>query len=66
MENTEKYVPYQFYWDKAPIDLSFMFKDEKPAGKHGFMKAAGERFEFDDGTIVRFWGTNFNSGANFP
>ena len=66
MENTKKYVPYQFYWDKAPIDLSFMFKDEKPAGKHGFMKAAGERFEFDDGTIVRFWGTNFNSGANFP
>ncbi len=26
----------------------------------------GDRFVFEDGAEARFWGTNFNSGANFP
>ncbi|MBP1990338.1 hypothetical protein [Paenibacillus eucommiae] len=64
--NTTKMMPYPFFWDDAAIDLSFVFKDEKPAGKRGFMRAEGERFVFEDGTEGRFWGTNFNSGANFP
>ena len=37
-----------------------------PAGKHGFLGVFGDRFCFEDGTEARFWGTNFNSGANFP
>ena len=49
-----------------PVDISFVFEDEKPAGKHGFCKARGDRFVFEDGTPVRFWGTNLNSGACFP
>ena len=35
-------------------------------GKHGFLKAKGDDFEFEDGTVARFWCVNFNGGANFP
>lgn len=62
----KNYIPYPFYWDDAPIDISFAFKNEKPAGKHGFLKVEGENFVFEDGTKAKFWGTNFNSGLNFP
>ncbi len=61
-----KYIPYPFYHDDVPLDISFVFEDEKPAGKHGFIKAKGRHFVFEDGTRVRFWGTNLNGGANFP
>ena len=61
-----KYIPYPFYADDVPLDLSFVYKNEKPAGKHGFLKVSGDQFVFEDGTAARFWGTNFNGGANFP
>lgn len=61
-----KYIPYPFYYDDVPIDISFIFKGEKPAGKHGFLKTKGDKFVFEDGTEARFWGTNLNGGANFP
>ena len=61
-----KYIPFPAYPDFAPIDISYLFEDEKPAGKHGFLTAQGDRFVFEDGTPVRFWGTNLNSGACFP
>ena len=59
-------VSYTLPWDTAPLDLSFVFAHEAPAGKHGFLRADGPRFTFEDGTPARFWGTNFNSAANFP
>ena len=61
-----KYIPYPFYADDVPLDLSFVYKNEKPAGKHGFLKVSGDQFVFEDRTAARFWGTNFNGGANFP
>ena len=61
-----KYVPFPAHHDFAPIDISYLFESEKPAGNHGFLHAQGDRFVFDDGTAVRFWGTNLNSGACFP
>ena len=61
-----RFIPFPAHHDFAPIDISYLFADEKPAGKHGFLKARGDRFVFDDGTPVRFWGTNLNSGACFP
>ena len=36
-----KYIPYPFYHDDVPVDISFIFESEKPAGKHGFIKAEG-------------------------
>ena len=61
-----KYIPYPFFHDDVPVDISFVFEDEKPAGKHGFLKVAGRHFVFEDGTPVKFWGTNFNGCACFP
>lgn len=61
-----KFIPYPFYHDDVPFDISHIFADEKPAGKHGFMKIEGRKFFFEDGAPARFWGTNVNSGACFP
>lgn len=61
-----RYIPFPAYYDSMPIDISFVFRSEKPAGKHGFMKADSNRFSFEDGTPARFWGVNFNGGACFP
>ena len=61
-----KFIPYPFYYDDMPIDISFVFEKEKPAGKHGFLKTNGQDFVFEDGTKVQFWGTNFNGRGCFP
>ena len=61
-----KYIPFTMSYDDVPIDLSFIYASEKPAGKHGFLQIKDEKFVFEDGTQGRFWGTNFNSGLNFP
>ena len=53
------YIPFPAYSGDMPVDLSFVYKDEKPAGRHGFLKADGGSFVFEDGTPGRFWGTNF-------
>ena len=52
--------------DQVPVDISFVFDREKPAGKHGFLTVKGDQFVFEDGVEGRFWGTCFNSGACFP
>jgi hypothetical protein len=46
---------------------SLSFLNHKPAGKFGFVTAREGRFVFaDNGAEVRFWGTCFSAGANFP
>ena len=52
-------------WDVAPVDLSFLNASEKPAGKHGFLRVKKDALVFDDGTPVRFWGTNVTAYAIF-
>lgn len=37
------------------IDMSFLL--DAPAGKHGKVKAEGEKLVFEDGTPAKFWGT---------
>lgn len=59
-------IPYSLPWDDAPVDLSFVYEKEKPAGRHGFLQVRDGRLAFEDGAPARFWGTNFNSNANFP
>ena len=61
-----KFIPYPFFHDDVPVDISFVFDSEKPAGKHGFLKTKGRHFVFEDGTHVKFWGTNFNGCGCFP
>lgn len=50
---------------ELPVDVSFLSAGEKPAGKHGFSKAVGDRLVFEDGTAARFWGTNLTAQALF-
>lgn len=52
-------------WKTSPVDLSFLNDSEKPAGKHGYLKATGDRLKFSDGTIARFWGTNISAYTIF-
>ena len=61
-----KMIPYPFFHDDVPVDISFVFAAEKPAGKHGFLQVSGRNFVFADGTKVKFWGTNFNGAGCFP
>jgi len=61
-----RYIPMPAYPDAMPVDISFVFADEKPAGKRGFVYADGEDLRFEDGTVAKFWGVNFNGGACFP
>ena len=36
---------------------------EKPAGQHGGVRMAGDRFQFEDGTPIKFWGVNLSYGG---
>jgi len=69
-ERLAKPSPKKWYrnliaWNQSPVDLSFLNADERPAGKHGFLRARGENIIFEDGTPVRFWGTNITAYALF-
>lgn len=60
-----RFIPYILKWDDAPIDISHVFQNEKPAGRHGFVVVKDDKLVFEDGTPARFFGTLFNSGMNF-
>ncbi|MBR4902504.1 MAG: hypothetical protein IKZ46_16310 [Victivallales bacterium] len=64
--DTSNWFPYTLPWDApSPLDVSFL--NEKPAGKHGFIAVKGDQFiTSGDGQPIRFWGTCFSAGANFP
>lgn len=49
----------------SPVDLSFLNKNDLPAGKHGFVKAQADKLVFEDGTPVKFWGANIMASALF-
>jgi hypothetical protein len=65
-DTIRKTIPYTLPWDNMPVDLSFVYARERPAGRHGFLKAEGDKFIFEDGTVAKFWGTCFNSAQCFP
>ncbi len=49
----------------SPVSLGFLNAPEAPAGKRGFVKAAGEQLQFADGSAARFWGANVTAYALF-
>lgn len=61
-----RYIPTYWYPNRMPVDISFVFQNEKPAGKHGFCRVKGDKFEFEDGTPAKFWGVIFNGATCFP
>ncbi|MBT3289196.1 MAG: hypothetical protein HN380_17770 [Victivallales bacterium] len=63
--DTADWVPFVLPWDSAPVDVSFL--NHKPAGKHGFVQVRDGKFVLDGSDEeIRFWGTCFSAGANFP
>jgi hypothetical protein len=52
-------------WDASPLDLSFLNADDRPAGRHGLVKADGDKLVFEDGTRARFWGANLSGPVLF-
>jgi hypothetical protein len=57
-QNTAIWPQSTLDWQTSPVDLSFLNENERPAGRRGFVKAAGESLVFEDGSPARFWGTN--------
>lgn len=51
--------------DSSPVDLSFLNKHDRPAGKRGFVRARNGALEFADGAPARFWGANLQAYALF-
>lgn len=52
-------------WDGSPVDLSFLNAADRPAGRHGPLKAQGDHLVFEDGAQPRFWGGNLVAYALF-
>jgi hypothetical protein len=46
--------------------LDFSWLLDAPAGKHGFLRAQGDQLVFEDGTPIRFFGTNLTRGGGLP
>jgi len=59
------WLPGTLEWDKWPIDLRFLNDGDRPAGRHGKVRARGDQLVFEDGTVARFWGTNVVGYALF-
>jgi hypothetical protein len=51
--------------DSAPLDLRFLNRDDRPAGRRGFVRADGDRLVFADGSPARFWGGNLAAYSLF-
>jgi len=50
--------------DASFIDLSDL--NEKPAGRHGFVRVKGSALAFTDGTPARLWGMGLSAYTLFP
>ncbi len=65
IEDRNTWIKQKIDWEGTPVDLSFLNQAEIPAGKHGFLKAVGDKLVFNDGTQARFWGANLTAYALF-
>ena len=52
----------------SALDFSSVVPHDAPAGKHGYVVARGQNFEFENlpGVPQRFYGVNLCFGANYP
>lgn len=59
---------YQPKYDFSPSEIGMEEWLEKPAGIHGQarMVEGKDYFQFEDGTKIKFWGTNLSYGASAP
>lgn len=60
------WFPFTPIKDVAPSAIGFEDWLDKPAGRHGGVRMSGDHFQFEDGTPVKFWGTNLAFAASAP
>jgi hypothetical protein len=63
--NTKGWYVNAIDWKECPVDLSFLNSQERPAGRHGRLKADRDQLVFEDGTPARFWGANLVAASLF-
>lgn len=61
----ENWFPLKINESLEKVEFDMTHWRHKPSGKHGFVKIDGARFIFEDGTPVKFWGTNIASEKPF-
>jgi hypothetical protein len=62
------YFPFVIPWDDSastPVSMAERLADA-PAGKHGPIRADGDRLVFQDGTPVGLWGIGMSASKVFP
>ncbi|MHB1557167.1 MAG: glycoside hydrolase family 5 protein, partial [Isosphaeraceae bacterium] len=64
-ETPDKWFQAALEPNTSPVDLSFLNRDDRPAGRRGFVRADGDRLVFADGTTARFWGGNLTAVSLF-
>lgn len=64
-ENPDSWIRNALVWNDWPVDVSFLNTTERPAGKRGKLRVAGDALVFADGTPARFWGANLSAYALF-
>ena len=52
--------------DNGPSVISMNGWLDRPAGVHGGVRMVGDEFQFEDGTPVKFWGTNLSYTGGAP
>ena len=67
----DRWAPLEWHKDVEPgsaLDFSGMRLQDAPAGKYGWLRAVGNRFEFEGlpGVPQRFYGANLCFTANYP
>ncbi len=63
---TPDWFEFQPANDLGPSVISMNNWLDRPAGVHGGVRMVGDRFQFEDGTPVKFWGTNLSYVAGAP
>lgn len=63
--DTSEWFPFTPRNDYSPAVIDLGDWIEKPAGARGFVQIEGDRLVFQDGTPVKFWGTNISSRGPF-
>lgn len=60
---TPDWFAFQPSDDLSPTVIDMDDWLERPAGRHGGVRIVDDRFEFEDGTPVKFWGVNLSYGG---
>ena len=63
--NIDRTVKFTPPWDDSPIDISFVFENEMPAGKHGFLTCKDGKMVFEDGVEAKFYSDRVEVDNNF-